>query len=427
MRTKFLSLSALFVLVTGIVTAQVPQGINYQAVARNIAGVEYANQHIGVSLAVRDISASGTIIYQETDTATTNQFGLFTVVIGRGTATIGAFASINWATGSKFLDVSFDPAGGSNYTPMAITQLVSVPYALYAASAGGGAGTAGPTGPTGANGSTGATGNAGTTGPNGATGNIGLTGATGATGANGGATGATGATGSDGVTGANGTGITGATGATGTAGATGIGATGATGQPGATGATGATGQNGIDGPTGATGATGATGSSAGPTGPTGNTGAAGPQGPTGATGLQGPTGTTGPTGATGATGATGSTGGPTGATGNTGAPGATGSTGFLLTGVTGSVPYYTGSAWVPTATNIYNTGARIGIGNTNPNGSAILDLTNSTSQGFLAPNISAANIPVAPAAPGLIIYNSTTNCLQYYNGTAWVGIGSSCP
>lgn len=130
--------------------AQAPQGINYQAVTRNSAGAIIANQQISVRLSVHNTSQNGTIEYQETNTATTNQFGLFTVIIGQGTPSIGTLAAVTWGAGSKYLQVEFDPAGGSAYNDMGTTQLMSVPYALYAGNA--------------ANGATGATGNTGPTG-----------------------------------------------------------------------------------------------------------------------------------------------------------------------------------------------------------------------------------------------------------------------
>lgn len=153
-----------------VLLAQVPQGINYQAVARNNAGAVLANTSVSVRLTVHNATATGTVVYQETQNVTTNQFGLFTVVIGSGTVTQGTFAGIDWANGNKFLEVEMDAAGGTNYQAMGTSQLQSVPYALYAANA--------LAGPTGAQGATGATGNTGTTG---ATGNTGATGASGFT------------------------------------------------------------------------------------------------------------------------------------------------------------------------------------------------------------------------------------------------------
>lgn len=113
--------------------AQTPQGINYQGVARNAAGVALTNQAIGVGLSVLDGSATGTAVYTETHVLTTDANGLFTLVIGAGTPSLGTFGAINWATGGgKWLKVSMDAAGGAAYQLMGTSQLLSVPYALYA-------------------------------------------------------------------------------------------------------------------------------------------------------------------------------------------------------------------------------------------------------------------------------------------------------
>ncbi|MFH0866552.1 MAG: hypothetical protein V1904_10165 [Bacteroidota bacterium] len=157
----------LFVLLVSCsVIAQVPQSFNYQAVARDASGNILATQSVGVKFSIRQGSSTGTVVYSETHNPSTNQFGLFTVAIGQGAVVTGAFSSITWSTGNYWLQVQFDPNGGSTYTDMGATQLLSVPYALYAASSG----TSGSTGPTGA---TGATGASGTTGATGATGHTG--------------------------------------------------------------------------------------------------------------------------------------------------------------------------------------------------------------------------------------------------------------
>lgn len=222
--------------------AQAPEKINYQGVARNNNGDVIPNQVLGLRISIRSGSNSGNIVYQETHSVPTNQFGLFNVELGGGLP-VGSyvFANISWGANSYFVQVEMDVTGGTTYINMGTSQLISVPYALYAKTAGNG-GTVGPTGP------------AGPAGPSGIDGQNGNTGATGSTGANGNI-GATGATGTNGANGQDG--VTGPTGANGQ-----TGATGANGQTGATGSTGATGVNGATGSTGVTGAT-------GPTGPTG--------------------------------------------------------------------------------------------------------------------------------------------------------------
>jgi hypothetical protein len=119
--------------------AQAPLAFNYQAVARNAAGAPLTNQNISLRLTIRDNSAIGPIVYQETQNGiSTNQFGLFTTQIGGGSAVSGTFAGIDWANGAKYLKVEFDPNNGTAYLDMGTTQLLSVPYALYAEQSGSG-------------------------------------------------------------------------------------------------------------------------------------------------------------------------------------------------------------------------------------------------------------------------------------------------
>ncbi len=208
--------------------AQAPQAVNYQGVARNAAGKPYPSQNVALQISIHANTATGTIVYKETHAATTNIIGLYALQIGRGTATVGTFNTIAWGTAPFYMEVEMDINGGTAYVSAGTTELISVPYALYAQTAGSvTTGTAGATGATGAQGiqgltgATGATGAAGTNGIDGAVGATGLTGATGAAGTNGidGAIGATGATGSQGIAGTNG--IDGAIGATGVAGTNG--------------------------------------------------------------------------------------------------------------------------------------------------------------------------------------------------------------
>lgn len=135
MKTYFFPKVLLMVLLFGIsfsAFAQVPQGIPYQAVARNSSGNILASQTIRVRFSIRDGVATGSIVYRETFTPTTNALGLFSVNVGTGTVVTGAFSGINWGTNAKFMQVEMDPTGGTTYTDMGTTQMMSVPYALYA-------------------------------------------------------------------------------------------------------------------------------------------------------------------------------------------------------------------------------------------------------------------------------------------------------
>lgn len=114
---------------------QAPQKLSYQAVIRNAAGKLVQGGNIGVKITILQGSATGTAVYTETHTATTNANGLVSLEIGGGTTT-GNFAGINWANGPFFLKTETDPAGGTNYSIMGVSQLLSVPYALYSETAG---------------------------------------------------------------------------------------------------------------------------------------------------------------------------------------------------------------------------------------------------------------------------------------------------
>jgi uncharacterized protein (TIGR02145 family) len=116
----------------GNASAQAPQGIPYQAIARNASGVAIANTAVKVRFSIRDSIATGPVKYQETHNPTTSALGLFSVNVGMGTVVSGSFSGINWGKNAKFLQVELDLAGGNNYTDLGTTQMMSVPYALQA-------------------------------------------------------------------------------------------------------------------------------------------------------------------------------------------------------------------------------------------------------------------------------------------------------
>jgi hypothetical protein len=117
-----------------ILFAQAPQKMSYQSVIRKTDGTLIANTLVNIKTSILLGSATGTASYVETQTATTNNNGLATIEIGGGTPVTGTFAGINWGAGSHFIKTEIDPAGGSNYTISGTSQLLSVPYALYAGS-----------------------------------------------------------------------------------------------------------------------------------------------------------------------------------------------------------------------------------------------------------------------------------------------------
>jgi hypothetical protein len=116
--------------------AQSPYAIPYQAVARNSGGDIMSSQNITIRFTLHDQTVTGPIVYQEVHNVMTNNLGLFSVNLGQGSPVSGTVAAVDWANGSKYLQVEMDATGGSVYVDMGTTQLMSVPYALHAASSG---------------------------------------------------------------------------------------------------------------------------------------------------------------------------------------------------------------------------------------------------------------------------------------------------
>ena len=131
---KFLSLiSAIFLVVN--VWAQAPQSFSYQAVVRGSDNALVSNKKVGMKISLLKGSETGTAVYVETHTPTSNANGLVSIAIGGGTVVSGTFASIDWSKGSYFVKTETDPAGGTSYSLTTISQLLSVPYALHAKTA----------------------------------------------------------------------------------------------------------------------------------------------------------------------------------------------------------------------------------------------------------------------------------------------------
>ncbi len=129
----FLFLILTFTLVN---RAQSPEAFNYQFVARDDAGNLIVNQSISLRISILEGTVSGTVVNCEIHLVTTNQFGLATLQIGNGTVISGTFNDINWGSDSYYIKTEMDPLGGQNYQLMGISQLLSVPYSLFAKSSG---------------------------------------------------------------------------------------------------------------------------------------------------------------------------------------------------------------------------------------------------------------------------------------------------
>jgi len=133
MKRTFLLLAVLVFSLT--VFSQLPEKMSYQAVVRNSSNTLVKNTQIGLQVSILQGTVAGQAVYREKHVPTTNENGLVSVEIGGGTVVAGSFSSIDWQSGSYFVKTEIDLTGGSNYTLTSVSQLLSVPYALFAKTA----------------------------------------------------------------------------------------------------------------------------------------------------------------------------------------------------------------------------------------------------------------------------------------------------
>ncbi len=129
----------LFIIILVFITntkAQAPHSFKYQAIARDNKGEIIASHILGMRITLLQGDATGGEIYVETHEANSNKFGLINLEIGNGTVISGDFNSIDWSKGPYFVKIEMDESGGDNYKVLGTSQLLSVPYALYAEKAG---------------------------------------------------------------------------------------------------------------------------------------------------------------------------------------------------------------------------------------------------------------------------------------------------
>jgi hypothetical protein len=138
MKQTFKKLSAFMMalVISGSLFAQVPQKFNYQGIARDTKGNPMAQQRMTLKLTVLPAADATTGEYEEIQTVTTNEFGLYTLQIGNGTPLNGEMKAVKWETGNKYIKVAIDPKGGNDFVDAGTNQLLSVPYAIYADKAG---------------------------------------------------------------------------------------------------------------------------------------------------------------------------------------------------------------------------------------------------------------------------------------------------
>jgi hypothetical protein len=125
----------LFLFASVSILAQTPEKMSYQVVLRDASNTLLTNQQVGIQISILQTTITGSAVYTETQTATTNINGLVSLEIGTG-ASSDNFSAIDWSAGPFFIKTATDASGGSNYSIIGTSQLMSVPFALYAKTAG---------------------------------------------------------------------------------------------------------------------------------------------------------------------------------------------------------------------------------------------------------------------------------------------------
>jgi hypothetical protein len=181
--TRKVIIVMIMILINATLNAQAPQKMSFQAVIRNASNAVVSRSPIGIRISVLQGSPTGTIVYAEIQNATTNFNGLVSLQIGTGSIVSGTFSLIDWAKGPYFIKTETDPNGGNDYSIVGSSELLSVPYALFALNSSsttsgtigekGNPGLNGTNGTNGIDGAIGARGLSGTNGTNGIDGSIG--------------------------------------------------------------------------------------------------------------------------------------------------------------------------------------------------------------------------------------------------------------
>ena len=126
-------LISFLLLSTFVLNAQSPSAFKYQAAVRDNTGKLIANKLVAFKISLLQGSENGTSVYAERHSIATNDFGVANFNIGGGNPLQGIFSNIDWGNGPYFLKIELDLNNGTNYVFMGTSQLLSVPYALYAA------------------------------------------------------------------------------------------------------------------------------------------------------------------------------------------------------------------------------------------------------------------------------------------------------
>ncbi len=136
MKTLLIYLSVIGLFAMSNLSAQIPQAFKYQAAIRDTAGQVLQNKLISLRISILKGDVEGEEVYSEIHDVWTDQFGLVSLNIGQGLDVSREFSTIPWGEDTFFLQVEMDMNGSIDYHLLGTSQLMAVPYALYAENAG---------------------------------------------------------------------------------------------------------------------------------------------------------------------------------------------------------------------------------------------------------------------------------------------------
>lgn len=133
---KIISLLISGLLMVQLCTAQsVPQGMKYQAVARDQQGKIWASRDLQLKITLYSEPVQKDIAYIEIQKITTNELGLFSLSIGGGIPIKGSFEEVPWSTGEIWMEVAVQTDDETDFVTISDSKMLSVPYAFHAATA----------------------------------------------------------------------------------------------------------------------------------------------------------------------------------------------------------------------------------------------------------------------------------------------------
>jgi hypothetical protein len=136
MKLRIFLLPVIFFFVFLVCNGQAPQAFKYQAAIRDETGMVISDQLVSLRVSVLKGDIYGEIVYIEIHDVYTNAIGIVNLEIGRGLALQGDFSQIGWGEDDYFVQLEIDMEGGMDYQSLGTSQLLSVPYALYAEKSG---------------------------------------------------------------------------------------------------------------------------------------------------------------------------------------------------------------------------------------------------------------------------------------------------